>query len=721
MASAIILIITIPVVFIILLIANKNRIRPGAPSLILFGLALLFAASANLLFYRVGRSGESLLFSLGLLSLSIGYTAILTFVIQYIHYEGRITRLNIFLLALEPVVTQVLFWSNQGRLFTITEISSEGIRSLLIESPWLNVHTFYADCLMLTAFFLLLRDFNSRSLAYRHQVKFILIGIGMSVTLNHLFISSNVLSSQEWKLVPLLITGVLFCMGFFRAGILEIVPIARESVVENMADGWIVLDKDNRIVDINASAERIVGLTRKELSGKPAAQYLSNWPNVLNSLNDAHEMDIKGSVQRGDDWLYLNIHISTLNDSTNREFGKLIVWRDITARRLSEDARQRARDEVFILLHSITSAASRALNLDDFLSETILQIVYSSNSQSIAVYLFDEAERSTRQRKLILTAHHGLPISYESGMEVEPERMELFARVLAQKKPLLVPDVQFDIRLPAVVSEHEDMCLLVIPIQVDEIAFGVICLTKSGSPVYIADEITRLTTVTDEIASFIYSNRQRQLSIALAERQRLVRDLHDSVTQKLSELVVLAEATRSGIQAGKLDTPGQFIALMADSARQALKEMRLFMYQLQPVDFQRDGLATVLRDRLLAVEAHAGIDTNLHRDKDFSLEMEQEIAFYFIAQEALNNVLKHAGAKKVNVLLRQTKLSNILEIEDNGHGFDPGQPNSGGIGLRSMRERAAIIGGKLKISSSPEKGTRVIVTVKRNKKNEDGY
>ena len=240
---------------------------------------------------------------------------------------------------------------------------------------------------------------------------------------------------------------------------------------------------------------------------------------------------------------------------------------------------------------------------------------------------------------------------------------------------------------------------------------GLISFTREEAAGYSPDELERLAIVTDEVASFIDSNRQRQLSISLAERQRLVRDLHDSVTQQLYGLVMLAEAARAGIKTGVTDMPAKVIDNMADNARQALKEMRLFLYQMQPVDFARDGLELTLQQRLAAVEGRANINTKLFIDKKIALPAELQQSLYYITQEALNNTLKHAKAKNVSVTLKKRRINYILEIDDDGLGFDQLAVKTGGIGIRSMKERVNQIGGKFKIVSAIGAGTKITVTV----------
>jgi PAS domain S-box-containing protein len=714
MLNTILLILSLVSAIVVLFFARTTKYKPGSSSLLLFSVAVALAALANFYIYAAAPGYRALFFAIIYISIRLGYTAILTFAVQYTGHQAWLKPSNLGLLALEPVITQVLFWTNPASKYLATEINLQAASALASNNLWFLVNTLYSNSLLMIALGLLFWDFSVRPLVYRSQTRFILAGIAATLLINNSFSASNYLALQEWKIISLLATGLALMIGFLHTRIYDLTPIARERVVEYMSDGWIVLDTKNRVVDINAAAKKIFGASGMKLSGQPAEKIFIDWPNIMNNLSDTREHDLKGSVQIKNKWIYLNIHIAPLIDSASQRFGKLIVWRDITEHRLADEARQQARDDMFILLHSITSAASRALNLDDFLSETIYQIVYSSHSQTITVFLLEEHERSSHERFLVLAAQHGIPLALESKISSIPASLELVALVLEHGKPLLIPDIQTDARIPVAMQASGPMTLLLIPMQTEGKVLGFIGLTRVGISPYTTEEIARLTAVTDEVATFVNSNRQRQLSIALAERQRLVRDLHDSVTQQLYGLVILAEATKAGIQAGVIDMPARVIAQMADNARQALKEMRLFLFQMQPVDFEKDGLAVVLQHRLSAVEGRADINARLISDDIISLPMEKELALYFIAQEALNNVLKHAKAKNIIVSLLNKKANFILKVDDDGCGFDPHTIYAGGIGLKSMRERAEQIGGKLKISSAPGKGTKIAVTLRNN-------
>jgi signal transduction histidine kinase len=137
---------------------------------------------------------------------------------------------------------------------------------------------------------------------------------------------------------------------------------------------------------------------------------------------------------------------------------------------------------------------------------------------------------------------------------------------------------------------------------------------------------------------------------------------------------------------------------------------------LHPIDLEREGLVGALHQRLAAVEGRSDIKARMLTDENLSLSLDVEVALYFIAQEALNNVLKHAHAKSVNIRIRKRKNDLVLEVEDDGRGFNPQQENLGGIGLRNMKERILMVGGKLRIDSHPGEGTKITVTVPKEKR-----
>jgi len=207
-----------------------------------------------------------------------------------------------------------------------------------------------------------------------------------------------------------------------------------------------------------------------------------------------------------------------------------------------------------------------------------------------------------------------------------------------------------------------------------------------------------------------YAAQAEELAAA-DERNRLARELHDSLTQTLYSLTLQAEAASRELAAGATHQANQQLQTIRRTAQQALGEMRALLFELRPPDLEAEGLVAALQERLEAVEARSGLVAEFIVEGEETFPQDVETELYRIAQEALNNVLKHAQAHAITLSLHQANGTIVLEVADDGQGFGmTSQPRSG-MGLRSMEERAAHLGGTLTVRSAPGAGTRVRVEV----------
>jgi signal transduction histidine kinase len=202
------------------------------------------------------------------------------------------------------------------------------------------------------------------------------------------------------------------------------------------------------------------------------------------------------------------------------------------------------------------------------------------------------------------------------------------------------------------------------------------------------------------------------------ERERLARELHDSVTQLLYSLMLFAEMARRQVHVGHREASESTLQRLSETAQQAVKEMRLMIFELRPDQLEREGLVSALQRRLHAVEEHAGIQVHFSLEgmSEFSIHTwlpeKIQMELYQIAMEALNNVLKYAMASSVNIRLQVSQTHVEMEVEDDGKGFDQEEVRKrGGVGLENIRARALNLGGTSTIDSVPGQGTRVVVTV----------
>lgn len=234
--------------------------------------------------------------------------------------------------------------------------------------------------------------------------------------------------------------------------------------------------------------------------------------------------------------------------------------------------------------------------------------------------------------------------------------------------------------------------------------------------VELREQARELERTNYELESTIAENvRLRQLAAETAvieERNRLSRDLHDSVTQALYGQTLYAEAAARQLDAGMVAQAAEHLRQLRHTAQQALREMRLLIFELRPSALETEGFAAALQARLESVEIRTGLEANVNIDEELHLTPEMENDLYWIVQEALNNTLKSAEAKKVVVSLSRESNQMILQIADDGKGFDPEiSSNARGLGLRSMEERSEKLGGHFHIESQPGTGTVVRVEV----------
>jgi signal transduction histidine kinase len=206
--------------------------------------------------------------------------------------------------------------------------------------------------------------------------------------------------------------------------------------------------------------------------------------------------------------------------------------------------------------------------------------------------------------------------------------------------------------------------------------------------------------------------QSEQEKAVVAERNRLARELHDSVTQSLYGVTLYADAAARQLDTGQVPTATNNLRKLQRTAKEALGEMRLLIFELRPPILEQEGLVAALETRLEAVEGRAGLETELNVEGDARLPPDVEEGLYRIALEALNNTLKHAQARKVIISLRLETQAAVLQIADDGVGFDLATAQeSGGVGLRGMTERTEQLGGRLTVKSEPGMGTTVQVHV----------
>lgn len=292
-----------------------------------------------------------------------------------------------------------------------------------------------------------------------------------------------------------------------------------------------------------------------------------------------------------------------------------------------------------------------------------------------------------------------------------PRTHGLLDAMLQDPTPYCTTDIQQDPRFRGWPDAHPDMVsFLGVPIVSRGAIIGAFYLTdKEGASVFSEGDQHLIEMLAAHAAIAIENarlyERSRELSV-VEERNRLARELHDSVTQTLFSVTLTAEAAATLVDRDRQQAKAQ-IQKLQELAQHAVQEMRALIFELRSAELEEDGLVATLRKHVdvLRNVRRREIDVVIHGERRLRPELEREL--FRIAQEALNNALRHSDAERICVELVMPDGCVSLTVRDDGVGFDPADARlrSKRLGLTSMEERAHAIGGRLRIDSRPDGGT----------------
>ncbi len=412
-------------------------------------------------------------------------------------------------------------------------------------------------------------------------------------------------------------------------------------------------------------------------------------------------MDATQAVARGD-------FGKTLPVSSKDEIGKLTEQFNLMSSELESsytllERRVGDRTRELSALYEVTSVANESLDLEVTLERSFNQVLEALEAKLGSIQLLDD------HGDLHIAIQRNIPTGSEKTTEQVKRDHDLSEWVVNHNEPLVVQDLSNEMT-----EENETLphyAYVGVPVRLKKKMLGVLSVIRSIKKQFTTEEVALLGSIADQIGVAIENARlyeQAEQMAVIEERSRLARDLHDSVTQSLYSVILFAEAAKRLSDKGKLDETKDYLIDLKENAQQALKELRLMVYELRSPTLENEGLIGALQHRLNTVEERAGVKTELQVEGTIDLEESVEEALYRIVQEALNNSLKHAAASAVEIKLSQSSGHFELCVSDNGQGFDPDLAvDSGGIGMFSMRERIEKLGGSFEVISNPDSGTSI--------------
>jgi PAS domain S-box-containing protein len=502
------------------------------------------------------------------------------------------------------------------------------------------------------------------------------------------------------------------------------------SILESISDGLLVFDFEGKLVDLNPAAARMHGYSVEEFRILEPSTFihagsLPVFEQLIGTVKAGHNFRGRARDLRRDGTLF-HIEVIGTGFAYRGRPHALAVVRDITeeieAYHLLEQRVEERTRELTMLLEVSANIAS-TLDLP-FLLELILeqlQQVVDYDGASVLILEGDELRN---------VAHRGpIPREVQAKMHLSQEETGELWEAMEGHEPLIIGDVRGSTWLAQAFrqafGEYLDREMryvrtwVGVPLMVRERLIGWLSLHRSEPGAYVQHHVTLAQTIANQAATAIENARlygqARQLA-ALEERQRLARELHDSVSQMLygvglgarTASALLDRAVIAPELKSSLAEPLDYVLSLAEAG---LVEMRALIFELRPDSLEREGLVTALIRQAAALRARHKLEVHTELCEEPALSFEAKEALYRIAQESLNNTVKHAQAERVDIRLDVSRGEIELELTDDGVGFDPQAKYSSHMGLNSMRERAVQIGGILEIVSEAGQGAVVRVHI----------
>jgi signal transduction histidine kinase len=375
---------------------------------------------------------------------------------------------------------------------------------------------------------------------------------------------------------------------------------------------------------------------------------------------------------------------------------------------LEEKVAERTRE--LSAFFDMAMLAGEAQQLNDIMQPALVRVMEIMACEAGVIHLFDED-----QQLLLPIAQQGIPKAYQGMLESIPIDQSMRMWIESQNdsdgtsSPLAVPEV---FNYPDFRSASHTSLRAKGKIQ------GLLSCYRLAEVPFDPYQGFFLNAISEQLGMAVENYRLRlkvEKVATIQERQRLARELHDAVSQSLYSLTLYARSGRDAFAAGDEVKLVDSLQELETNSLGALKEMRLLLYQLRSLALEEKGLAQAIEGRFNLVERRAGIQASINMDESIELPETVEQELFLLITESLNNALKHARANQVSVSLQKENECIVLEVRDNGSGFDPSQAK-GGMGLVNIRERAIALGGHVEISNQTDRGTRIRLEIPRQQK-----
>jgi PAS domain S-box-containing protein len=486
------------------------------------------------------------------------------------------------------------------------------------------------------------------------------------------------------------------------------------TVIEQATENICLVDVETRrIVESNSAFRAALGYTEGELRNLTLYDVVAHDResvdgNVRRTLEGGRSSIGQRKYRRKDGSL-LEVEASGSIIFRNGRETLCVVAHDVTERVRA----QRLLEERVATLSRIAANLAFDLPAEDTLNVLAESAVNASTAVACGVVLVDKQEES-----LHLFGSYGLPEGYTAGLQASYRfgAPSPSLQAFRTREPVLVRDLRrYLLEDPHYAPIHRFVrevpwdISYSLPLVSRYRTVGAIffCYLPGQEPG--KDEQVFLRAVADQAAVALENARlfaEARGKAALEERQRLARELHDSVSQALYGIALGAKTARKLVDQNPqlVVDPLDYVLSLAEAG---LAEMRALIFELRPESLETEGLVAALEKQAAAMRARHEIEVKTSLCDEPGASLEAKEAVYRIAQEALHNTVKHARANNVGIKMECGPGWLTLEVSDDGVGFDSRGDFPGHLSLRSMRERATRLGGTLELESTAGRGTRI--------------
>jgi len=490
-------------------------------------------------------------------------TAWLILVLQHTGREKWLTRRNLILLTIEPLATLLLTWTNEFHHLIWRSIGLEVSGSLLVWNRTHGVafwiHAAYSYLLFLIGILLLVQILIHSSRLYRAQAGALLTGSVVPLAANVLSTFWPDLTPVDMTPFAFTVAGVVAAWGLFRLQWLDLVPVARDAVIESLSDGMIVLDAQGRILDLNPAAQGIIGRTAVQAIGQPVVQVLAPWSDLVRRYRDVTEAHDEIVLGEGEAQRHFDLRISPVYARRGRVSGRLIVLRDITEHKQAEQA-LRAQKHLFERLVAVARATAERPTLEATLHNALSVATELTGAEQGNLFLLGESSAAT----------HSLSVRGQAKLEAQqPIGAQVMGNglvgwVAQHRQTALISDTLDDERwqeLPE--APHTARSVLAVPIVSGPLLIGILTLAHSQPEHFDAEHAHLMQAAADQMALAVRNAQMYEQQRLLADREITLYEFLTTVGKHLHPEIIARVAVEAIAQL--TDWPAVSVLLPEDA------------------------------------------------------------------------------------------------------------------------------------------------------------